>query len=85
MSLAEQMIDEMTKEIQRDIDREVMWGMLTQIGWTRVMLSSETAMVKATEIKEWLAVNCKKSYEKHKQDFLFEDNKDAVNFILKWL
>jgi hypothetical protein len=42
-------------------------------------------MVKATEIKEWLAVNCKKSYEKHKQDFLFEDNKDAVTFILRWL
>jgi hypothetical protein len=30
-------------------------------------------------------VNCKKSYEKHRQDFLFEDSKDATMFILKWL
>lgn len=85
MSLAEQMLDEKAEELKRYIDREVLWTMLKEIGWTRVMLSSETAMVKATEIKEWLEVNCKKSYEKHRQDFLFEDNKDAVNFILRWL
>jgi len=42
-------------------------------------------MVKATEIKEWLEVNCKKSYEKHRQDFLFEDSKDATLFILRWV
>ena len=85
MSLAEQMLDEKIEELKREIDREVLWNMLTQVGWTRVILSSETAMVNATAIKEWLAVNCKKSYEKHRQDFLFEDNKDAVNFILRWL
>jgi hypothetical protein len=85
MSLAEQMLDEKVEELKQDIDREVLWTMLKEIGWTRVMLSSETAMVNATAIKEWLEVNCKKSYEKHRQDFLFEDNKDAVNFILRWL
>jgi hypothetical protein len=79
------MLDEKVEELKRDIDREVLWTMLKEIGWTRVMLSSETAMVNATAIKEWLEVNCKKSYEKHRQDFLFEDNKDAVNFILRWL
>ena len=85
MSLAEQMLDEKAEELKRDMDREVLWTMLKEIGWIRVMLSSETAMVNATAIKEWLEVNCKKSYEKHRQDFLFEDNKDAVNFILRWL
>ena len=83
--LEQEMIEAKAKEMQTEMDREILWEMLKGIGWTRVMLSSETAMVNASVITEWLVVNCKKSYEKHRQDFLFEDSKDATMFILKWL
>jgi hypothetical protein len=46
---------------------------------------AETAMVKATLIKEWLEINCVNPYEKHRGDFIFEDKKDATLFVLKWL
>lgn len=59
--------------------------MLVGIGWTRVVISAETAMIKATEIKEWLAINCTNPYEKHRSDFIFENEKDATLFVLKWL
>lgn len=84
MTLEEKLLDKAGKEMAREIDREVLWGMLEGIGWTRVVLSTETAMVNATQIKEWLAINCANPYEKYRSDFIFEDKKDAVNFILRW-
>jgi len=68
-----------------DIDREVLWGMLAEIGWTRVILSSDVARNNADNIVQWLEANCKHAYEKATTDFLFENKQDANWFILKWL
>jgi hypothetical protein len=84
-NLEEEIANKLSNELSRDIDREVLWSMLKQIGWTRVMLSSEIAMINATSIKEWLALNCLGSYEKHYSDFIFENPKDASMFILRWV
>lgn len=82
--LEKEMIEAKAKEFQQEIDREILWGMLKEMGWHRVMLSSETAMVSATAIKDWLTTNCVGSHEKHRSDFIFERSKDATLFILKW-
>jgi hypothetical protein len=79
-----EIIEAKSKEMADEIDREVLWGMLQGIGWTRVIISSETAMTQATRISEWLIQNCQAPYEKHRSDFLFEDNRDATMFILRW-
>ena len=84
MNIEEEIANRMGAEMAREIDREVLWSMLVSIGWTRVVVSAETTMVKATQIKEWLEINCTNPYEKHRSDFIFEDEKDAVNFILRW-
>jgi hypothetical protein len=84
MTLEEELLDKAGKEMAREIDREVLWSMLVGIGWTRVIISSETAMIKATHIKNWLSRNCTGSYEKNRSDFIFESKTDAVNFILRW-
>jgi hypothetical protein len=85
MTLEEEILNKAGNEMAREIDREVLWSMLVDIGWTRVVVPAETAMVNATLIKEWLEINCANPHEKHRSDFIFEDEKDAVNFILKWL
>lgn len=85
MNVTDQIIDDMGKRMAEEIDREVLWGMLTSIGWTRVMISSETAMISATAIKEWLTVNCRGACEKNYSDFIFENQKDASMFILRWV
>ena len=85
MNIQEEILNNAGNEMAREIDREVLWSMLVGIGWTRVVVSAKTAMVNATLIKEWLEINCANPYEKHRSDFIFEDEKDAVNFILKWL
>ena len=84
MNLQDEMIDRAGKQLANDIDREILWSMLQGIGWHRVMLPNETAMLNATLIKEWLSLNCKQSHERHCSDFLFEDSKDANWFKLRW-
>ena len=84
MKLEEEIMEQTGQEMAREIDREILWGMLIGIGWTRVNLSSETAMTQATRILEWLTQNCQAPYEKHRSDFIFEDSRDATMFILRW-
>jgi hypothetical protein len=82
--LEKEIMEAKAKEMSDDIDREILWGMMEGIGWTRVIIPSETAMTQATRILEWLTQNCQAPYEKHYSDFIFEDSRDATMFILRW-
>jgi hypothetical protein len=83
-NLEQEIIDQAGSRMAAEIDREILWGMLQGIGWTRVMLPNDTAMLNATLIKEWLSLNCKQSHERYRSDFIFEDAKDANWFKLRW-
>ena len=84
MNLEEELLNKAGKEMAREIDREILWGMLRDLGWRRVMLDRFTDNNHAIDITYWLEANCKNSFERSGRDFIFEDSKDAVNFILKW-
>jgi hypothetical protein len=38
----------------------------------------------AVEIIVWLEHNCKKAYERNGRDFIFENERDANWFVLRW-
>jgi hypothetical protein len=84
MTLEEEMIAKASSQMARDIDREVLWGMLQGIGWTRVLLPNYTGNEQAVEIMCWLEDNCKGSHERYGRDVIFESAKDAMWFILRW-
>jgi hypothetical protein len=84
MTLEEEMTEQAGTEMAREIDREVLWGMLQGLGWTRVMLPRFVDNYHAVDIGYWLKDNCKKAFERNGRDFLFEDNKDANWFRLRW-
>jgi hypothetical protein len=84
MTLEDKMLEEAGKDLAREIDREVLWGMLQGIGWTRVMLPTLGNGEQAVNIIVWLEENCKNAYERSGRDFIFEDSKDANWFILRW-
>jgi hypothetical protein len=84
MTIEEEIINRAGNQIAQDIDREVLWGMLQGIGWTRVMLPTLGNGEQAVDIITWLEDNCKKAYERNGRDFIFEDTKDANWFILRW-
>jgi len=82
--LEQEMIEAKAKEMQSEIDREVLWGMLQGIGWTRVMLPRLVDNHHAIDITHWLEDNCKRAFERNGRDFIFEDSKDANWFQLRW-
>jgi hypothetical protein len=82
--LEQEMIEAKAKEMQTEIDREVFWGMLQGVGWTRVMLPRLVDNHHAIDITHWLEEHCKRAFERNGRDFLFEDSKDANWFQLRW-
>jgi hypothetical protein len=82
--LEQEMIESKAKEMQTEIDREVLWGMLQGMGWHRVMLPRLIDNYHAIDITYWLEENCKQAFERNGRDFLFEDSKDANWFRLRW-
>lgn len=69
----------------REIDREILWSMLAELGWIRIMLPSLLDMKNAVDIQDWLVLNCNKGYQHSGRDFIFEDERDANWFKLRWL
>jgi hypothetical protein len=84
IDLQDEMIGQAGKEMAREIDREVLWGMLEGLGWTRVMLPRLIDNNHAVDITHWLAANCKHSFERSGRDFIFESQQDANWFKLRW-
>ena len=85
MSLEQEIANKMGNQMARDIDREVLWGMLKDIGWTRVMIDRLQDNNHAVDITYWLEENCQGSFERNGRDFIFENEKDATMFILRWV
>ena len=83
--LEEQYADEAGQAMAREIDREVLWGMLKEIGWTRVIIDRLQDNKHAIDISYWLEYHCQGAYERHGRDFIFENEKDASMFILRWV
>ena len=84
MTLEEELLDKAGKQMANDIDREVLWGMLQGIGWTRVMIPTLGSRQQTIDILIWLEENCKDAYERNGRDFIFEDKRDANWFVLRW-
>jgi len=82
--LEQEMIEAKAKEMQTEIDREVLWGMLQGLGWRRVMIPRFIDNHHAIDITYWLQENCKRAFERNGRDFLFECAKDANWFRLRW-
>ena len=83
-TLEEEMIEQAGTGMAREIDREILWGMLEGIGWTRVMLPRFIDNHHAIDITNWLEERCKRAFERNGRDFIFEDSKDANWFKLRW-
>lgn len=83
-NLEQEIIAELGTKMQSEIDREILWGMLKGMGWTRVMIDRFQDNKHAVDITYWLKENCQGAYERNGRDFIFENDGDAVNFILKW-
>jgi len=84
MNLEEELLNKAGNDMAREIDREVLWGIFEGIGWTRFKISRLTDNDHAIDITNWLEDNCRGQFERNGAEFLFEDSKDAVLFMMRW-
>jgi hypothetical protein len=83
-NLEQEIVEELSSQMQSEIDKEILWGMLVGLGWTRVMLPRFNSREHSIDVLMWIEANCKHPYERKGSEFIFENDQDAVNFILKW-
>jgi len=84
MTLEEQIADQIGQEIAQGIDDELMADMMVACGWTRVTRGYYTSREQAVDMADWLDQNCTGSYRKINNHVLFENERDAGLFILRW-
>lgn len=83
MDLQEQIIDDLGKQISKEIDFEILSGMLCELGWTKVILKP-MPWEQGTVIDDWVSKHVHGHFETMGLVWLFESSKDATMFILKW-
>ena len=84
MTLEEEIANKIASEMAREIDQEVLWGLFEGAGWTRFKITRLTDNNHAVDISYWLDENCKGQFERNGAEFIFEDSKDAVLFMMRW-
>ena len=84
-NLADQYMDVLADEIQKEIDEAIMIDMLVSIGWTKVELERLSGRHESIDIEEWIDENCTGKHSKLGRTFVFEKKQDAEWFMLKWL
>ena len=85
MKLEDQIIEELGTQMQSEIDKEILWGMLAGLGWTRVLLPRFNSREANVAVIKWLKDNCKSPYEQKGSEVIFESEQEAAWFVLKWL
>ena len=83
-SLNEKMIDAAAKEIQRQLDFEIIASILVESGWTKVVLTPMSSE-KSDAIDQWLDTECQGQYNTMGLVFVFERQEDASWFGLTWI
>jgi hypothetical protein len=84
VNLEKEILEELGTQMQSQVDREILWGILIGMGWTRVKLSRFVDNYHAVDITYWLDEHVKNPFERQGADFIFEDSKDAMLFTLRW-
>jgi hypothetical protein len=97
MSLKDEMLDMASKDIARQIDRElldtIMINVLKDEGWTETKINPAfppKGMMSGSfnewysQTAEWVHLNAQDDYKLLKGQWVFKDPKDATMFILRW-
>ena len=84
INIEDEMMKQAARRMAEDIDREVLWGMLIGLGWKRHLLDRLKDNNHAVDISYWLDENCRGAYERNGRDFIFEDERDYLMFVLTW-
>ena len=74
--LEHEFMDDIAKEIQKEMDEGIMSNILIEKGWTPVQFYFKNNK-QAVDILLWLNRNCKNNWQRLGSDYLFKYRQDA--------
>lgn len=80
----EEAVKRSAKELYDEIDFSILADIFIKDGWTEIDFNPHQKDVVAHAIKEWIQTKCKGPCHSRGRRFLFKEESDAVNFVLKW-
>ena len=83
-NLQEQIMEDAARRMAEDIDFGIMSDLMVETGWVKVTLSPMTSET-SNEIDAWITNNVKDKHMTRGLVWVFENEKDANWFKLKWL
>lgn len=83
VEFGETVLADISKSMQETIDWWAMCDALTLIGWTKVVLDSMT-VEKSDAIDRWISTQLNGDFKTMGLVWLFEKQKDATFFALRW-
>lgn len=83
-NLMEEYSKELAKQIQEEIDFQIIGDMLVTMGWTRLNFNPHQDEKISADIKFWLDHHCQGNCKSLNDVWLFENEKDAMWFTLRW-
>jgi len=84
MSLEQQLMEKMSKEIAQKIDFDILSDLLVYSGWVKIELDTLENNNNAVDVFEWLDINCKHKVSRLGRKFVFESSAEAEWFMLRW-
>ena len=78
------MIDAAAKEMQRQLDFELLSSVFVESGWTKIILTPMSGE-KSEAIDQWLDKECQGQYTTMGLIFVFERQQDAAMFALTFV
>ena len=72
------------RELAEEMDFSVLADLFKSTGWVEVDFNPHQRAESAHDIKEWIRTKCKGPCHSRGRRFLFQEESDAVNFVLKW-
>lgn len=82
--LEERLKQKLSKEIADNIDWEMLADIYKSVGWTELHFSPHVEALLAYEISTWMKSNLTGHYTSRGTRWLFEKQKDATLFVLRW-
>lgn len=84
-SIIDAMVQRAAKEFQEEMDFTILADMFSRSGWTEIEFDPwQKTPEYAYAIKDWLQDHCKGPVHSRGKRFLFQEESDAINFVLRW-
>lgn len=85
MNIEGELVEQLSNEIAKEIDAEILMSLLLSCGWHRIKLDRFEDNRQAVDISNWCLDNVKGKWQHSGSTFIFEQQKDATWFALNWL